>query len=206
MSSGPPHTPSASSCSLWDRHRSYNQQAATLQAAACRPTFSLSAPIHSPPETDAVPDVAQPGSHLDSITRLDHVLRRPLQLRRTKAKGLSFLLDPSLWRAPLRSIIKLCMSDVTSTFFYPQFLVFPGYFLRLVQILTDVWSLWSSNVTVWINCCSIMLSVNECINVTEAYICESVLRYSSSVLRNSREDSRGTNCLHQAEEHQKFTG
>ncbi|TNN45932.1 hypothetical protein EYF80_043881 [Liparis tanakae] len=35
---------------------------------------------------DAVPDVAQPGSHLNGVTRLDHVLHRAFQLRKRKRK------------------------------------------------------------------------------------------------------------------------
>lgn len=42
------------------------------------------------PETDAVPDVTEPRPHLNGVSRLDHVLRRPVQLRAERERASCF--------------------------------------------------------------------------------------------------------------------
>lgn len=73
-SSGPPHTPSASSCSLWT-NIDIGYVCSSFPPTSTPPRRRL-------PETHTVPDVTQPGSHLDGVPGLDHVLDRPVQLRR----------------------------------------------------------------------------------------------------------------------------
>lgn len=74
MSNGPVHTPSGSSCSLWERQKDVRTPAGSCDTV--NPTVCS----WSSPQTDAVPNVAQPGSHLNGITSFNHVLRRPVQL------------------------------------------------------------------------------------------------------------------------------
>lgn len=87
MSNGPPHTPSTSSCSLWEGERGYSHTHNHIWS------WSGSMPLLlcvCSPETDAVPDVTEPRPHLNGVSRLDHVLRRPVQLRAERERASCF--------------------------------------------------------------------------------------------------------------------